>query len=326
MNPRAAIVAVSWLVRDTFRQALAARIFWLMLAVNILGIMLCASAKMSGPRTLQPPEEIELYGGDDKPLTGPNPRPGLLTLGFGAFPVKLARGSEAAVHFLLVLLAKWVAGAAGTMLALVWTAGFLPEFLHPSAVSVLLAKPIPRWSLLLGKYLGVLVFMTFQTVLFFVGTWLAMGCRTGIWLPGYLWGIPLLLLHFAIIFSASVMFATYTRSTVTCVFGSIAVWLVCFATNYAYHAAATRPMLEPGAPSSPRAFHWALDTAYWILPKPADLVALLDRALQAQAHFTGIPGATSSQPLSICFTVATSAAFAAVMLGIAIQQLNKTDY
>ena len=56
--------------------------------------------------------------------------------------------------------------AAGSMLvrflltseaALVWTAGFLPDFLQPSAASVLFAKPVPRWTVLLGKYAGVVI-------------------------------------------------------------------------------------------------------------------------------------------------------------------------
>ena len=41
-------------------------------------------------------------------------------------------------------LAGVVADTAGVLLALLWTAGFLPTFLEPAAVTVLLAKPAPR--------------------------------------------------------------------------------------------------------------------------------------------------------------------------------------
>ena len=62
-----------------------------------------------------------------------------------------------------LILAGGIAGTFGLLLTLVWTAGFVPTFLDPSAASVLLAKPSPRWQLLLGKYFGVLAFVGFQS-------------------------------------------------------------------------------------------------------------------------------------------------------------------
>ena len=130
----------------------------------------------------------------------------------------------------------------GLLLALVWTAGFVPTFLEPSAASVLLAKPVARWQLLLGKYFGVLTFVGFQVVLFVVLTWLALGVRTHVWNMTYWWCIPLLLLQFAIFYSFSVLLAVITRSTVACVFGSVLFWLLAWGINYGCVMA--RGMLE----------------------------------------------------------------------------------
>src|SRR5437764_1178461 len=82
------------------------------------------------------------------------------------------------------------------------------------AVSVLLAKPTPRWMLLAGKYVGVLAFVLVHAMLFVGGTWLAIGVRTQVWDASYLYAIPLLLLHFAVFFSVSLLLAVCTRSTV----------------------------------------------------------------------------------------------------------------
>src|SRR6516162_1157793 len=106
MNSSAAIYAIRWLVRDTFRQALASRIFWLMLAASGLCILFCLSVGLEGGQPLRPPGEIELYGCDGKPLTGANPKPGYLTVAFGALRFPLFRDGAAEVHFLVVLLAK----------------------------------------------------------------------------------------------------------------------------------------------------------------------------------------------------------------------------
>ena len=116
-----------------------------------------------------------------------------------------------------------MADTLGLLLTLIWTAGFLPGFLDGRSISVLLAKPAPRWLLLAGKYVGVLAFVLFHATLFVGGTWLAIGCERAFGMPTYLYAIPLLLLHFAVFFSVSLLLAVLTRSTVVCVFGSISV-------------------------------------------------------------------------------------------------------
>src|SRR5262249_55036910 len=155
-----------------------------------------------------------------------------------AVRVAVARDVSSAVHFVQLVLAAGVADTLGLLLTLVWTAGFLPYFLAPQAVSVLLAKPVPRWALLAGKYLGVLAFVLAQAIYFVGGTWLALGLRTGVWDTTYLVCIPLLLLQFAIFFGFSLLLAVCFRSTVICVTGSIAFWAVCWAINFGRHAMA----------------------------------------------------------------------------------------
>jgi ABC-type transport system involved in multi-copper enzyme maturation permease subunit len=329
MNSPAAIYAIRWLIRDTFRQALASRIFWLMLAASSLCIVFCFSVGIENGASLRFKDDIELHGGDGKPLVGANPKPGFLTVAFGALRFPLARDGEAGVHFLMVLLAKVVAGAFGLMLALVWTAGFLPDFLQPDAASVLLAKPVPRWSLLVGKYLGVLLFVALQAAIFFGGTWVALGLKTGYWLPGYLAGIPLLVLSFAFTYSFAALLAVFTRSTIACIFGSILFWLVCFGINYGRHAAVTLPTLVPSAPAYPRSFTTLVEVGYWVLPKPADMVMLLDQSLNAREHFGNLPELEAVQKTDAFnpdLALLTSVLFSIVMLALAAHQLGKSEY
>lgn len=329
LTPSAAFRTIGWLTRETLRQARATRLSWLMLGLSALCIISCLGARIEGGRPLMAEGAIELTGPDGAPMTGPNPTPGRLSLAFGAIRIGLFRDGAAEVHFLQVLLAKWVAGAAGTLLALIWTAGFLPEFLQPDAAAVMLAKPVPRWCLLTGKVLGVLAFVAVQAALFFVGTWLALGCRTGTWTTGYLLGIPLLLLNFAIVYGISALLAVGTRNTATCVFGSLVFWLICFGMNYGRHAVVALPMLAKGqSPLSPIA-RFAVESGYWILPKPADLVLLLDRALDAGDHFRAASEFAAVQQMHAFhpwLSVLTSLAFAAAMLAIASRQLARIDY
>jgi ABC-type transport system involved in multi-copper enzyme maturation permease subunit len=329
LNVPAPVSAIAWLVRETFRQSTSTRLFWLMLGVSALCVAFCLGARIDGGSPLRPAGEIELFGGDGKPLAGINPKPGSLSLGFGAVRLNLFRDGRSEVHFLQVLLAKWVAGAAGTVLALIWTAGFLPEFLHPDAASVLLVKPVPRWSLLVGKCLGVLAFVAFHATLFVSGTWLALGLRTGVWEPGYLLTIPLLLLNFAIAYGASSVLAACTRNATACVFGAILFWLVCFGMNYGRHAVVALPELAKGTAVARDELHLAAELGYWVLPKPADLTVLLDHALQAGDHFRTQPEFATVERLRAFhpwLSVLSSLAFTAAMLAIAARQFAETDY
>jgi len=53
MNLSAAIYAIRWLVRDTFRQARASGITWVMLAVSGVCILFCLSVSVHGQLSLE---------------------------------------------------------------------------------------------------------------------------------------------------------------------------------------------------------------------------------------------------------------------------------
>jgi hypothetical protein len=309
------------LVRDTFRQSVASRAFWLILGLSGLGILLCASVRIEGATASTPAGEIELFGGDRQPFTGLNAGEGYLSVGFGAVRLRLFRDGESAVVFLQTLLARWLAGAVGMLLVLLWSCGFLPEFLQPDAAVVLLAKPVPRWAVLAGKYLGVLVFVTAQVVLFIGGTWLALGLRTGFWPGGYLWSIPLLVVEFAILYSAAALLAVWTRRTALCLIGLVLFWALCSSVNYRHLA---RPAGEP-----PRGAAALGEAAYWVLPKPTDIVLLLGEVLQAGLHFQEPPElrlAMQGNRYRPDVSLLTSLVAAALIVGWAGHRLGRSEY
>lgn len=323
----------SWLVRDTFRQSLASGLFWLLFACSTLCILVCLSVSVSAPESLaagpgENPDFLPRFdpdAGDAHRIeqSGVKVADGALRLAFGAIRIPVGRDARSAVHYLELILAAGVADTLGLLLALVWTAGFLPSFLESRSVSVLLAKPISRWWLLLGKYAGVLAFVLSQAAYFVIGTWLALGVRTGVWDAGYLWSVPLLLLHFAIFFSFSLLLAVCTRSTVVCVFGSIAFWGICWAMNFGRHVLAiASTQTSGGSFSSPLV--WLTDLGYWILPKPVDLGKLVFDALGAQTHFRPLAESTTTLPLSL--SILTSLLFTAYILFAAGKQFVQTDY
>ncbi|MBX9787568.1 MAG: ABC transporter permease [Pirellulales bacterium] len=337
MTSNLALVTIHQLVRDTFRQSRAQGVFWLLLGISAVCILLCASVNIEGAQQLATPGENPDFLPRNDPRAGDREtleRDGVvvvggeLTLGFGAVRVPLARDAGNAVHALQLALAAGVADTLGVLLALVWTAGFLPGFLDRQSISVLLAKPAPRWALLLGKYAGVLAFVLLQGAIFVGGTWLALGARTGIWDFAYLKSAPLLLLHFGIFFSVSLLLAVCTRSTVASVFGSIAFWLLCWGMNFGRHALVADVAAGSGAQFG-QPLLGIVEFGYWFLPKPADLGMLVRDALGAQ-NFYGQPAVFEAVQAHGLFhpvmSVAASLAFMVLIFWAAVRQFAATDY
>jgi ABC-type transport system involved in multi-copper enzyme maturation permease subunit len=362
MNPGQSLAALTELIRDTFRQSRASGVFWMMLAITAIAVLLCLSVNISGDAALKAPDETSYFLPATSPralassvalvLSSQGPidaatltaisskqvwiaaevarREGIeivsgrMTLAFGAIPVPLARDRTDAVHFLQLLLGVGIAGMFGLLLALVWTAGFMPTFLEPSSASVLLAKPVARWQLLVGKYIGVLTFMGFQIALFVVLTWFALGLRTGVWDMVYWWCIPVVLLEFATFYSFSVLLAVLTRSTVACVFGSLLFWFLTWGLNYGRIMLLGLP--EGQLPGMTLAL---TDVAYWIAPKPIDFSWILFQALEAGPHlekpavFQILDSARSFAPE---LSILSALGFAGLVLGLAAYELRETDY
>jgi hypothetical protein len=321
------LAVTPWLIRDTFRQAAASGLLWFMFGANVVVILVCLSA---GVREREP-----VRSGVDTDLPSPERDrkgehvevekvPGELTLAFGSIRVPFDRDARTAVRYLQLLLAGGVADTAGILLALIFTAGFLPRFLDPRSSIVLLTKPSPRWVLLIGKFVGVLTFVAVQAVIFVVGTWFALGLSTGYWESMYLACIPLLLVHFAAFYSVSVLLATSTRSTLACIFGVICFWLLCWGMNYGRHFL----VITPEAERFSGLLRWTVEAGYWILPKPADMGLILFETLDAGPFFMqpldlqALRAKNAYQPM---ISVLASLVFGAAMLGVACRDFNKAD-
>jgi ABC-type transport system involved in multi-copper enzyme maturation permease subunit len=324
-----AIRTVRWMVRDTFRQSLASRLFWVMLGITALCTLFCLGITVNAPgERPRHPNEIP-----DRLPKGFDPRAaaegipesgGTMTLGFGLFELPVPKFREDAVRFFQVWLAGILADTAGVLLALLWTAGFLPTFLEPQSVTVLLAKPAPRWTLVVGKYLGVTLFVALHATLFVFGTWLGMGLSTGVWAGAYWLAVPLLVINFAVFYAFSAFLAVCTRSTVVAVFGTLLFWVLCWAVNLTHHhlIAADVKGVTPMA-------SFLIDTAYWTLPKPLDLSSIFYDAMGASAYSAPVPEMEAVKAKGKFFpdlAVFTSLLSAVGLLALAVYEFRTMDY
>lgn len=336
MNLSAALRTVRWMVWDTIRQSLSTKLFWVMMAAATVVILFCLSVSVSGDAKLDLPDgvpdikiprkEAERLGPDkvDVPVVS-----GEVSVGFGLMKVPLGRSREDAVRFLQLMIAGALADTLGVLLALLWTAGFLPTFLEPQSASVLLAKPAPRWAILVGKYLGVIGFVAVQAVFFVGGTWLALGLKTGVWTGSYWLAVPLLVTNFAVFYSVSAFLAVWTRSTVASAFGTLLFWAVCWTINFTHWRLALPP-LDPSQTTGLSATGtFFLDAAYWLFPKPLDFGGIFHEAMSAGGFSVMVPElarARETGQFLPAASVASSLAFAAATLGLASYEFEQVEY
>jgi hypothetical protein len=188
---------------------------------------------------------------------------------------------------------------------------------------------VPRGVLLAGKFLGVLAFVAFQEAIFFGGTWLALGLRTGVWPGAYLLCIPLFLTHFTVVYSFSTLMAVCTRSTVAAIFGALLFWFCCLAMNYGRHAVVALPYLEPTTPFTAE-IQDMTEVGYWILPKPGDMLIVLDQTVGASEHFDVLPKffreVVARDAIQLELSLLTSLLFSVGLLAVAAWQFRTMDY
>jgi ABC-type transport system involved in multi-copper enzyme maturation permease subunit len=324
MTLPAVLFAARWLLRDTIRQARASGVVAAALVATAVCTLLCLSMNVSGDppptsghawedRNILPPSEAAKY--TPKDLEGIDVSVGEMTLLFGAIRVPLTRSRDGDVRFVEVFLAGGFADTAGMLLALIWTAGFMPTFLDPATATVLFAKPLPRWAVLAGKVGGVMALVAGQALLFVAAVWAALGVRTGVWDVRVFAAVPVLVIHFGCFYAVAALLATFTRSTAVSVIGTVLVWGGCWWVNYARQSAESAGGL--------------LNTAYWLLPKPADFGLLLIDALDARSYFgqlAAIRGAEAHGGLMPEAVVLTSCLLPAIALALAGRRLMRTEY
>ena len=132
------------------------------------------------------------------------------------------------VLILQKLLTTGLGGSVLLLVSVVVTAAFVPNMLRKGTLELLLVRPIPRWRILVFKYIGSLLFVGALLGLLIASAWLVTGILADIWSPGILLALPSLLLFFALLLSVSTFTGVLTRSTLAAMLVTVAYWVVLF--------------------------------------------------------------------------------------------------
>jgi ABC-type transport system involved in multi-copper enzyme maturation permease subunit len=177
------------LVRDTFREALARRVFWGLFALSTLMILFILFLL-----------RIDIVEG------------AVSTVGIFGTPLnrriwnpeRLVNHAHAAVAAFLYTF--------GMLLALFASATLIPSALEPGRIELLLSKPVSRTHLILGRYLGNLLVVAVNVAWLFIGVWLVLGWKTHIWHRGFLYAIFTTIAAYAVLLTVIVLVSVVWES------------------------------------------------------------------------------------------------------------------
>lgn len=113
----------------------------------------------------------------------------------------------------------WLAGASYAIFLLSMLgfiaacAVYIPNMLETGSVDLVLSKPIRRWQLYLGKYVGGLGLYSVALALAYIVVFVGIGLISGIWHWAFFGGLPMTIFSLALLYSIVAWVGLWTRST-----------------------------------------------------------------------------------------------------------------
>jgi ABC-type transport system involved in multi-copper enzyme maturation permease subunit len=303
------------LMVDSFRESRDRKIFWVMLAVSVFaaGAMLCVGFE-----------------------------PGKITfLWMWEYQTKhftTANGIQESLITGIVVdgIMGTILGQVGIILVIVATAGFFPAWMERGAIDVVVSKPMARWKLFLGRYLGTMAFILFHAAVFVVLTFLVAGFRWGVWIPGYLLAIPLVVLLFSYLYCVSVLVAVVFRNTVAAVLLTLGAWMSFASIQTTDDMFAVYPEWQEY-----KTVYQAVHLARWIVPNTQDIIYTAKKWSGAAGSAELVPDSLQKDPemieradrvemdrtaISPAYTIGSSLLFEAVLVMIAMWKFSRRDF
>lgn len=195
----------------------------------------------------------------------------------------------------------------GLLLAIFSSSSFVPAMLEKGNVDLFLSKPISRIQLLVGKYLGVILFVFINIFIFVLGIWLIISFKFNYWDFSFLLISLVIIFVFAVLYSLIVVFGVLTRTSILGMMIAYLIFLIISPLLQLYklklHTVITNGTIKT-----------VLNGLYYVVPQTAELMG---KTMVDLAFGRGI---TDLQP------VFTSFLFLILMLMFSIVLFREKDF
>ena len=248
------------LIRDTFREAFARKIFWGLFGLSTVMILFFLFLL-----------RIDLMEGGVAFVSAFGRINGTRDVD------KLVRGVYGGIAAFLY---TW-----GMFLAVFASAGLIPSVLEPGRIELLLSKPVSRTHILLGRYVGNVLVVSCNIIYLVLGVWTILGIKTGIWSPLFLISIATTIFAFAVLLSVVILIGVLFESAALATMAAAALMVMSLIL------AQTSVMLRLLSSEWSRQI-WR--TLYYSLPKIYDLGGMTLNAIQSRSFDGFMPIWTSA--------------------------------
>ncbi|HLG42686.1 MAG TPA: ABC transporter permease [Planctomycetota bacterium] len=170
----------------------------------------------------------------------------------------------------------------GVVLALIVTAGMVPNLLHRGTIEFWLSKPVGRTQLVALKFIGGIVFIVPIGLAILGGSFLVLSLRSGYWNWWYLASLGVFISYFAILHALSMLFGMMTRSTVAALLLTAVVWVL---SSVVYQGRKGMAIVPPE--DRPEALSVAVDVLSVALPRTAETGGIAEYFMLKGLHMGG---------------------------------------
>jgi ABC-type transport system involved in multi-copper enzyme maturation permease subunit len=92
-------------------------------------------------------------------------------------------------------------------------AGYIPNMIESGSIDLMLSKPIKRWHIFFGKYVGGLILFSLAIIVVFIAIFVGVGMKIGVWHWQFFGALPMTLFSLALLFAIVAFVGLWTRST-----------------------------------------------------------------------------------------------------------------
>jgi ABC-type transport system involved in multi-copper enzyme maturation permease subunit len=243
------------LVRDTFREAFARRIFW--------GFFGCCTALLLFLIFIMRIDVVEgaiatvtLFGRSAPSTSVQN----------------LVSQTQSVIAMVLYF--------AGMALAVFASAGLVAAVFEPGRIELLLSKPVSRPHLLLGRYVGNVLVVAANILYLILGSWIIFGVKTDLWGAGYLISSLFTIFIFAVLLAILVLVGVLWDSSAVAIMATFAIMII---TVIVAQKALIERLLSSESSRN------VVRVLYYTLPKTSDISVIIRHVILNQPVDSWMP-------------------------------------
>jgi ABC-type transport system involved in multi-copper enzyme maturation permease subunit len=249
------INATAALIRDTFREAFARRIFW--------GFFGCCSALLLFLMFIM---RIDVVQGAIATVTI-----------FGrstpsADVQNLVQQTQSVIAMVLYF--------AGMALSVFASAGLVAAVFEPGRIELLLSKPVSRTHLLLGRYVGNVLVVAANILYLVAGSWIIFGVKTNVWGAGFLLSSLCTIFIFSVLLAVLVLVGVLWDSSAVAIMVTFAIMIV------------TPILAQKSTIERLLSSEWSrvvVRVLYYVLPKTSDVSVIIRHMILNQPVESWMP-------------------------------------